>query len=159
MTQDFLQDAIADDLRGLFAHYTLTNSLGAAQAVRVVTQDLPVRAGRDETDNADDLPEPYIIVRLSEGELPQEDDRQTVELALIVCVCDRDTDRQGYRDTLHIVNEIMRHYAANGIIAKRYEVQYPIRWATQEEDTHPYYFAAVGLKVYAPAIFKEVPET
>lgn len=159
MTQEFLQDAIAEDLRGLFAHYTLTNSLGAAQAVRVVTQDLPVRAGRDETENADDLPEPYIIVRLSEGELPQEDDRQTVELALIVCVCDRDTDRQGYRDTLHIVNEIVRHYAANGIIAKRYEVQYPIRWATQEEDTHPYYFAAVGLKVYAPAIFKEVPET
>jgi hypothetical protein len=30
---------------------------------------------------------------------------------------------------------------------------------TQEEDTHPYYFAGVALNLAAPAIFKEVPET
>ena len=77
----------------------------------------------------------------------------------IICVCDPDPNRQGYRDALHIVNEIVRHYERDGIVANRYEAQHPIRWATQEEDTHPYYFAAVGLPFYAPAIFKEVPET
>ena len=29
MTQEFLQDAIVEDLKQLFSHYTLTNSLGA----------------------------------------------------------------------------------------------------------------------------------
>ena len=28
MTQEFLQDAIVEDLEQLFSHYTLTNSLG-----------------------------------------------------------------------------------------------------------------------------------
>ena len=78
---------------------------------------------------------------------------------MVICVCDPDPNRQGYRDALHIVNEIVRHYERDGIVANRYEAQHPIRWATQEEDTHPYYFAAVGLPFYAPAIFKEVPET
>ena len=44
-------------------------------------------------------------------------------------------------------------------MGRRYEVQYPIKWVTQEEDTHPYYFAGVALNLAAPAIFKEVPET
>jgi hypothetical protein len=53
----------------------------------------------------------------------------------------------------------MTHYGKNGIVGRRYEVQYPIKWVTQEEDTHPYYFAGVALNLAAPAIFKEVPET
>ena len=77
----------------------------------------------------------------------------------MVCVYDPDPSRQGFRDALHIVNKILIHYAKNGIVARRYEVQYPIKWVTQEEDTHPYYFAAMALKLSAPAIFKEVPET
>ena len=159
MTQEFLQDAIVDDLRELFAQYTLTNSMGASKRPRVFSQFLPIRAGDDESADADAPPEPYILVQLQDGTLPGDGERQNVKAILVVCVCDRDTDRQGYRDTLHIVNEIVRHYAANGIIAKRYEVQYPIEWAAQTEDTHPYYFAAVEMSFYAPAIFKEVPET
>ena len=53
----------------------------------------------------------------------------------------------------------MTHYGANGVVGGKYVLQYPIEWATQEEETHPYYFAAVGLPFYAPAIFMEVPET
>ena len=35
MTQEFLQDAIVEDLKQLFSHYTLTNSLGVERAVDV----------------------------------------------------------------------------------------------------------------------------
>lgn len=101
----------------------------------------------------------YVAVKLSDGEVTAQDARQTVNVVMVICVCDPDPNRQGYRDALHIVNEIVRHYERDGIVANRYEAQHPIRWATQEEDTHPYYFAAVGLPFYAPAIFKEVPET
>lgn len=182
MTQEFLQDAVVADLEQLFKGETLKNSAGVEREIRVFPQDLPIRAGADiepepdpveedlgaeqlegqapaEETKPEDVPEPYVIVRIPGGELPDQDTRQQVEVILVVCVCDPDPGRQGFRDALHIVNTILTHYGENGIVGRRYEVQYPIKWVTQEEDTHPYYFAGMALKLAAPAIFKEVPET
>lgn len=159
MTQENLLDAVVEDLKRLFQSYTLANSLGVERAVNIYRQDLPYRKGDDEGTDPEAVPEPYILVRIPSGELPQEDSRQTVDVALVICVYDPDPNRQGYRDALHIVNAIMGRYAANGVVGKRYVVQYPIRWVTQEEETHPYYYAGVALTFDAPAIFKEVPET
>ena len=180
MTQEFLQDAVVADLEQLFQGETLKNSAGADRRIRVFPQDLPIRAGADIEPEPDpveedleagqlegqataetepeDVPEPYVIVRIPGGELPDQDARQQVEVILVVCVQDPDPGRQGFRDALHIVNTILTHYGANSIVGRRYEVQYPIKWVTQEEDTHPYYFAGMALKLAAPAIFKEVPE-
>ena len=135
MTQEFLQDAIVEDLKQLFSHYTLTNSLGVERAVKIVPQGLPIREGDDEETDAEAPPEPYVAVKLSDGEVTAQDARQTVNVVMVICVCDPDPNRQGYRDALHIVNEIVRHYERDGIVANRYEAQHPIRWATQEEDT------------------------
>lgn len=183
MTQEFLQDAVVADLEQLFKGETLKNSAGVERRIRVYPQDVPIRAGSDieedpepvedldpeveqledqepaEETEPEDVPEPYVIVRIPGGELPGQDTRQKVEAVLVVCVQDPDPNRQGFRDALHIVNKILTHYGENGIVGRRYEVQYPIKWVTQEEDTHPYYFAAMALTLDAPAIFKEVPET
>ena len=159
MTQEFLQDAIVEDLKTLFSNYTLINSLGVRRAVNIVSQGLPIREGDDEETDPEAPPEPYVVVKLSDGEITDQNERQTVNVVMVICVCDPDPNRQGYRDALHIINEIIRHYERDGIVANRYEAKHPIKWATQEEDTHPYYFAAVGLQFYTPAIFKEVPQT
>lgn len=159
MTQEFLQDALVEELEKLFSSYTLTNSLGAERAVNVFSQDIPYRKGDDEAPDPAEVPEPYIVVRLLSGELPEQDANQTIRAVLVICVCDPDTRRQGYRDALHIVNRILTHYGANNVVGKRYVVQYPIQWVTQEEETHPYYYAGMALTFEAPAIFKEVPET
>lgn len=58
MTQEFLQDAIVEDLKQLFSHYTLTNSLGVERAVKIVSQGLPIREGDDEETDAEAPPEP-----------------------------------------------------------------------------------------------------
>lgn len=171
MTQEFLLDAMVKDLETLFKGYTLKNSAGVELPVRVYPQDLPIRAGSDmdtdpeiePTEGVDQeapepVPEPYVIVQIPSGELPEQDERQTVEVILVVCVYDQAPDRQGFRDALHIVNTIMTHYGEGGVVANRYAVQYPIKWVTNQEDTHPYYFAGMALKLDAPAIFKEVPE-
>ena len=55
MTQEFLQDAIVEDLKQLFSHYTLTNSLGVERAVKIVPQGLPIREGDDEETDAEAL--------------------------------------------------------------------------------------------------------
>ena len=159
MTQEFLQDAVAEDLREVFKHYLVKNSNGTGRAVNIYAQDVPIREGEDETENGDDLPEPYIVVRTTAGSLPEPDREQEITLALIICVWDENRDRQGHRDVLHIVYVILERYGANDIVGKRYQIKFPIKWATQEEDTHPYYFAGMALTFDAPAIFKEVPET
>ena len=173
MTQEFLQDAVVADLEQLFKGETLKNSTGVERRIQIFPQDLPIRAGADLEPELDpeedpdlepeqppeDVPEPYVIVRIPGGELPNQDTRQQVELVLVICVYDPDPNRQGFRDALHIVNTILTHYGRNGIVGRRYEVQYPIQWVVPEEDTHPYYFAGMALKLTAPAIFKEVPET
>ena len=40
-----------------------------------------------------------------------------------------------------------------------WSVKYPIKWVTQQEDTHPYSFGAMSLKFEAPAVRQEVPFT
>ena len=159
MTQENLLDAVVDDLKSVFANDLLINSQGVKRTVQVYRQDLPFREGPDEEPDEEAPPEPYVLVRLYQGELPAPDTRQKVDVVLTICVMDEDPNRQGYRDALHIINSILIHYGANNIVGRRYEVQYPIKWATQEDDTHPYYFAAMALQFEAPAIFKEVPET
>ena len=123
MTQENLQDAVVADLETLFKTYKLTNSQGVERVVRVFPQDLPIREGGDEETDPQAPPEPYVVVRLRQGELPAADTQQTVDVVLAVCVHDPDPNRQGYRDTLHIVNEIMRHYALYECtqIQRRYE--------------------------------------
>lgn len=177
MTQEFLLDAMVADLERLFEGETLKNSAGVERRIRIHPQDVPIRAGSDIEEDPEpaedaglraeqmegseapeDVPEPYVVVRLREGELPAQGEAQEVDAVLVVCVYDPDPNRQGFRDALHIVNKIMIHYGENGIVGRRYEVQYPIKWVVQEEDNHPYYFAGVALKLAAPAIFKEVPE-
>lgn len=158
MTQENLLDVVVDDLRCLFAHDTLPNSLGIERTVQVYRQDLPIRAGTDEEPAEEDPPEPYVLVRLYQGELPGLGVRQKVDVVLTICVVDQDQNRQGYRDALHIVNSILTRFAKNPCIGRKYEVQYPIRWATQEEESHPYYFAAMALTFDAPPYYTEVTE-
>lgn len=158
MTQEFLLDALTEDLAALFRHHRLKSSAGAERTVRVYPQGLPFREGPDE-ETEEEPPEPYILVRLPSGELPDPGALQTLEVLLVICVQDPAPDRQGYRDALHIVNQILLHYGENGVVGGRWVLQYPMKWATQEEDTHPYYFAAISLAFEGPAIYKEVPET
>jgi len=155
MTQESLLDALAADLAELFRHYRLKDSAGTERTVRVYAQDLPFREGADEAE--EEVPEPYIIIRLPSGELLEAGAAQTVEAVLVVCVCDPSPDRQGFRDALHIVNTVLLHYGGNGVVGGRYVLKYPVKWAAQEEDTHPYYFAAMALNFEGPAIYPEEP--
>lgn len=159
MTQVFLQDAVVEDLKDLFKHHRLTNSMGIEREVQVYAQDLPIREDTDEPQNQEAPPEPYVVVRVRGGKTQDDDAPQIIEVVLVACVYDKDRNRQGYRDALHIINEIYHHYSASAVIGKKWEILYPMEWTTQEEDTHPYYFAAMSLRVQAPAVHKEVPFT
>lgn len=159
MTPEFLQDAIVDDLQKLFQHDRLKNSMGIDREIQVYKQDTPIREDSDEPEDQEAPPEPYVLVRLHGGKTEDEEAEQIITAVLVVCVYDENRDRQGYRDALHIINKIYHHYSADAVIAQKWEILYPIEWTTQEEDTHPYYFMGMSLRIQAPAVHKEAPFT
>lgn len=156
MTQEGLQDAIVANLRALFEHYKHVDNHGFERHIQVFSQDVPARQRHDEAPDPSERIEPYIVVRLEDGELSAPNEYQTVNVMLMICVRDSEESRQGHRDALHIVNEILLRYGANAVLDGRYHVKYPIRWAMQEEGRTSLYFAAVALQFEVPAIFQEV---
>ena len=167
-TPEFLQDAIVADLADLFEGQTLPSSAGDRRPIRVYPQGLPIIEGMDETeDRTEEIPEPYIIVRTNEGNIPDANSPQEMDLILVICVYDNNPNRQGYRDVLHIIQEVYGRYAKNPVVRIKagsggaaggpYSIKSPIKWGTQQDDTHPYYFGAMSLKFEAPAVRQEVP--
>ena len=89
-----MQDAITADLADLFEGQTLQSSAGDKRPIRVYSQDLPIIEGMDETeDRTEEIPEPYIIVRTNEGNIPDANSAQEIDLILVVCVYDNDPNR------------------------------------------------------------------
>lgn len=169
MTAEFAADALAADLEELFAGQLFRSSAGGERAIRVHVNDLPVRTGNDE-DRSQDAPEPYIIVRSGEGTIPEGDAAQEVQIVLVVALYDDRPDRQGYRDLLHIIQEIAARYCKNPVIRIRpgsagarggpYTVKKPIQWAIwNDSKAHPYYLGAVEFQLEIPTICPEVPFT
>ena len=142
-----MQDAITADLADLFEGQTLQSSAGDKRPIRVYSQDLPIIEGMDETeDRTEEIPEPYIIVRTNEGNIPDANSAQEIDLILVVCVYDNDPNRQGYRDVLHIIQEIYGRYAKNPMVRIKpdsgnavggpWSIVYPIKWVTPVSYTH-----------------------
>ncbi|MEG1592801.1 MAG: hypothetical protein RR350_00240, partial [Oscillibacter sp.] len=72
MTQEFLQDAVVKDLKGLFLHSRLTNSQGIERAINIYAHDTPIRQGDDEGQDREAPPEPYVVVRTMGGTVQDE---------------------------------------------------------------------------------------
>ena len=168
MTAEFAADALAADLEDLFAGQLYRSSAGEKRAIRYFVNDLPVAAGNDE-DRGEHAQEPYIIVRIGEGTIPEGDAAQEVQIVLAICLYDDRPDRQGYRDVLHIIHEIIGRYCKNPVIRIRpgsvgarggpYTVRKPIGWSVQNQPTTPYYYGIVEFSLEIPNICPEVPFT
>ena len=156
------------DLADLFEGQTYTSSAGDKRPIRVYPQDLPIIEGNDEgEDRAEEIPEPFIIVRINEGTIQNADSAQEIDVILVICTCDKDPNQQGHRDVLHIIQEIYGRYAKNPLVRIEPDsggaaggpcsIQYPIKWVTEQGPEYPYYYGAMLLKFEAPAVRQEVP--
>lgn len=97
MDMNTLQDALIRDLAALFKDFKLHSSINEESSLRIYRQFIPIRVGEDEDPEAYVPPEPYIQVKLADGELNDRDERQTANVVLMIGVCDHDPNRQGYK--------------------------------------------------------------
>ena len=169
MTAEFAADALNEDLKELLAGQLYRSSAGEKRAIRYFVNDLPVATGNDE-DRGEHAQEPYIVARITEGNIPEGDAAQEAQIILVICLYDDRPDRQGYRDVLHIIQEITARYCKNPVIRIRpgsagarggpYTVKKPIQWAIwNDTKAHPYYLGAVEFQLEIPTICPEVPFT
>ncbi|MGB8452733.1 MAG: hypothetical protein WCD89_10400 [Anaerocolumna sp.] len=130
----FLQQALVKELKALFKGYKLINSKNELIDINVFSQHLPYRRKED-----DKPPFPYILVCLEEGEIPNTED-YNVKIYLVIGVHDLNENAQGDMEVINIITTIYEHLFNKIIIDDRYEIDYPFKWAIQDEDTFPKFF-------------------
>lgn len=153
-TPQLCQDALVEMLEELFEGKKYNGQQGR-KPLRIFEQDLPVPEESDEDVDTDMALAPYIVVRMTGGEIPNEDSPQTVEFSLVICAYDTGRNREGYRDVANIKEDIIQRVCSAPYFGGSFTIQKPIAWALQVDDTYPYYYGACTLNCTAPAMTQD----
>lgn len=141
-------------LKELFAGKLFCGQEGR-KALKIYKQDLPIPQSDDADVDTDKAEAPYIVVRMTGGQIEDDDSPQTVDFSLIVCAYDTGLDREGWQDVANIKEDIIQRVCKAPYFGGAFTVLKPITWALQEDDTHPYYFGACTLTCTAPAMTQD----
>lgn len=145
-----LQDELEKRLEKLFKHTRLKNLKGELVPINIFTQHLPAKSKTQEVSDY-----PYVLIRLAEGSELDEEDPQSAKVLFIAGVVDRESNHQGYRDAVSLIQRIYQDVKKYPIVKKRFELQYPINWAYHDEDTEPYFFAGLETNWGVPKVMRE----
>ena len=170
MVATFLQDDLAEELKGILKGFLLKNPQGEKTNINVFEQLLPMpepaaqeeappellENGLAEEQTAPD-PYPYILVRIADGEIEDENSAQKVNLTLLMGIYEPDYDKQGHKDILNIIAKIYERFAKYPVLNGKYTIQYPILWTLQDEESYPFYFGGMNLTFEIAAIRREDP--
>lgn len=174
MTPQLLQKDVCEDIRACLADLRFPNPHGEPVPISVFRHALPVPRHKDYSDMeynemetaadpglknqhleadpvelAEDDPFPYVIVRISQGNVKDPDHSRIVSMLFIIGVYDDAETNEGVDGVLNIIERIYRRYAENPIVhggkAKIHfdGEQQLFHWVIQDDDTWPYFFGAV----------------
>lgn len=152
-----LEECLAAEFEKIFAGRTFTNSIGNKVPIKSFVHSLPIKNGYDEEPKNEDLPEPYIVSEIEGGKRAAPDDPHVVSMAVVICVCDDNTARQGHKDTLDIIQHIVERFEKNPCLAGKFVLQHPLDWSLSDEDTYPYYYGGLIMNFEVVAIGREDP--
>lgn len=148
---------------------------GELVSLRAYSQELPVPAvGETQMEpGSSDLPEeeseygiifpfPWAVVKLDRGTIPAPGERQTVYTVVILGVFEDDLKRNGHEALAILLERIMERFCKNPLLkgqftATQIDGEHMFNWTMQDEDTHPYYYAALEMAFSAPAFEREDP--
>ena len=139
-TPQLCQDALIETLEELFVGKKY-NGQQSRKELKIFKQDAAAA--------------PYIVVRMTGGEIKNDDGPQAVEFSLIVCAYDEGKEREGYQDVANIKEDIVQRLCTKPYFGGAFTVLKPIVWAMQQDDTYPYYFGACSLTCTAPAMTQD----
>ena len=153
-TPQLCQDAMVEMLEELFEGKKYSGQDGK-KALKIFKQDLPIPEDTDADVDTNQSPAPYIVVCMNGGTIQEEDKPQVIDMSLVICAYDSGPEREAYRDVANIKEDIVQRVCAKPYFGGTFTILKPIAWAMQEDDTHPYYYAAITLSCTAPAMSQE----
>ena len=121
----------------------------------IFKQDLPIPEENDVDADTDVAHAPYIVVRMTGGEIADDKSPQTVEFSLIICAYDTGIERAGFQDVANIKEDIVQRACTAPYFGGAFTILKPIAWALQQDDTAPYYYGAVTMNCTAPAMTQD----
>ncbi len=168
MVVTFLQDELMSEIKKILADFRLKNPQKEPSEINVFLQNLPIPKPVEQGEIPPELlenglveeqtdldPYPYIIIRIEDGEIKDENSAQEVHINLLIGIYEPNYDKQGHKDVLNIMAKIYERFAKQSVLNGKYTIQYPISWALQEEESYPYYFGGMHLIFEIAAIIRE----
>ena len=132
-TPQLCQDALIEMLRELFAGKKYNGQEGR-KPLAIFKQDLPIPEENDVDADTDVAHAPYIVVRMTGGEIADDKSPQTVEFSLIICAYDTGIERAGFQDVANIKEDIVQRACTAPYFGGAFTILKPIAWALQQDE-------------------------
>jgi len=133
MTDIELQKDIVKDLRGFLKKDGIMMPLGDAFGdIKVYQQDLPVKQDEDDEELRN-----YIIVIIAEEKSDKKE--WDVEIHFSINIEDRDKNRSGNINVLHLMNEIYTHFIKEGVVGRHCSMEEQAQKFLNLQAPYPYY--------------------
>lgn len=141
--EDILKDVVTKNTAG----ETVTGVKGYEYRLPIITSD--------EEDESQFFP--YFIVKTPKGKTEDDDSPWLVTVDIIFGICENDKDAPGHKKILVMIQRITDRFAAEPLLNGKYRAEQDMEWATQDEDTYPFYFGGVEIKFRVPKIGRRIP--
>ena len=148
MTPLGLQADLAEEIENITRHMSFQDKLGKEVRLKAFKQSLPMLKNDEDVE-----PFPYVIVRIVDGDMPN--NGEMIKIILIIGIYDNDEKAQGHMQILNIMQDIKERFRKNPILSKKYIASEEIKWTLQEEDTYPYFFGGMELNWQTQSIQRE----
>lgn len=144
MTPADLQNKAMARIREILKDFPLDTGYNDASEFKVYKQNIPEQQVEEfdysETNELNKAIYPFVIVKISEGEKKENAGMQNNILQFIIGVRNEDMSGKGFDDVLAAMQAIQMSFDENPLIDQRYTLEYPITWATSDENTFPYFY-------------------
>ena len=151
MTADILQEKLIKRVEKVLENLELPTVSGKRRKIKIYSQDLNIPDDEDEDSDIETATAPYVIVRITDGFQETWDSALQVNVVFIICIYAKDTDKEGTKDVMTIINKLYQSFAESPNIDE-FEAEPPLEWTLQTDvDTYPYFFGAVSIGFNCPA--------
>lgn len=152
MTPIMLQKALKEELERLFEGFFSSEKMDYSErAVTIYEQDLP----EDIETVLEEGRMPFVIVRLSEGEMEQPEDVEQVKVVFIFCSEAPELNKSGYVDVMNMIQRVKERFLKNPVVGNYFTAELPMKWVIQEDDTTELYYGGMEMNFYCPGIRRE----
>jgi len=146
-----LQEKLIKRVGKVLENLELPTVSGERRKIKIYSQDLDIPDDEDEDIDIETATAPYVIVRITDGFQESWDSALQVNVVFIICIYAKDTNKEGTKDVMTIINKLYQSFAERPNIDE-FEVEPPLEWTLQTDvDTYPYFFGAVSIGFNCPA--------